>query len=318
MRWLVALLVLSIYTPGPPAALDLLVNRLSGDDVEFPRYDPRVNAATSIAVCCAWGGRLADGELTYRISGGDSLARQVIRDAVEAWDTALPGLALTEVAAGADIEIRFERSDERRGRARHQFDGRGFITGARLTIFGDAVTDTEAVRQVAQHEVGHALGAGHADGDGVLMSPTVSGGSARFGQCDLDAVVAANRWKLVDGRATSHTPSVPRVLCNGPGDGEGPPERWVLERTTRPSGVLLAPGWCPDPSGGGPSLLDRGPRDRWGTMALGSRATQPEAQAVSYGHPVQEEVSRWRCAPAGPSTARRSLPSTVRWPPSIP
>lgn len=232
--WLVALVVVSIYTPGPPAAVDLLANRLSGHAIEWPSYYAQPSGATFIAVCCSWDSSLADGELTYSISGADSLAVQVVRNAVEEWDVVLAGFALTEVPDGADIEIRFERADDRRGKTRHTLDEQGLIAGAQLTIFGDAASDIEAVRQVAKHEIGHALGAGHADGDGDLMSPTVSGGSARISQCDIDAVIAANRWKLVDVDAVPYGARVFAVFCNGSGDDERSVESGAVKGATYP------------------------------------------------------------------------------------
>ena len=51
------------------------------------------------------------------------------------------------------------------------------------------------------------------------MSPTLSGGSTTLTQCDIDTVVAANHWKLVDGAPTPHQPHVNSVSC----DGEPPP-----------------------------------------------------------------------------------------------
>ena len=67
------------------------------------------HTANQIRVCCAWNGNLADGDLTYGISGGDDTAQATVRGAVEDWENSVPGLTLTEVSGnGANIEIKFK------------------------------------------------------------------------------------------------------------------------------------------------------------------------------------------------------------------
>src|SRR5437763_15468024 len=53
-----------------------------------------------LALCCAWGRSIDDGNLTYSIASPDAASRAVIRRAVEGWDAALPGLSLRQVPAG--------------------------------------------------------------------------------------------------------------------------------------------------------------------------------------------------------------------------
>src|SRR5918992_1594656 len=72
----------------------------------------RAEDQRAVGICCAWGSRLSDGELTYSVSGEDPTALSIVRHAVQAWDEALPELILTEVAPGgkkrskqADIAI---------------------------------------------------------------------------------------------------------------------------------------------------------------------------------------------------------------------
>jgi hypothetical protein len=47
-----------------------------------------------IQVCCAWGGELRDGILTYKIDGEDisDEEKAAVQDAVEEWDTKLPSM----------------------------------------------------------------------------------------------------------------------------------------------------------------------------------------------------------------------------------
>ena len=52
---------------------------------------------SSIQICCAWGEKLVDGSLTYKISGSDSDIVQAVRTAIEDWDYKIIGLELDEI-----------------------------------------------------------------------------------------------------------------------------------------------------------------------------------------------------------------------------
>ena len=41
----------------------------------------------SIEICCIWGEALGDGELTYRISGGNWEVRDAVRSAASEWES---------------------------------------------------------------------------------------------------------------------------------------------------------------------------------------------------------------------------------------
>lgn len=173
----------------------------------------------AIAICCAWNGNLADGDLTYKISGGDDAAQSVVRTAVEEWDSVLTGMTLTEVTGKtkANINIKFKKGGGQiQGMALRHFDGNGFINRCDLNISGSAFgspNNATTVAQITRHEVAHCFGINHANFNGDLMSPTVSGGSATISACDVAAVRAANHWKLVDEVNTPHQPHVDHVHC---------------------------------------------------------------------------------------------------------
>ena len=56
--------------------------------------------------------------------------------------------------------------------------------------------DTSTIEQIAKHEMGHALGLGHANFDGNLMADSVNDGTDTISDCEIKAVVEANYWKL--------------------------------------------------------------------------------------------------------------------------
>ena len=58
--------------------------------------------------------------------------------------------------------------------------------------------DTSTIEQIAKHEMGHALGLGHANFDGNLMAESVNDGTDTISECEIKAVIEANYWKLGD------------------------------------------------------------------------------------------------------------------------
>ena len=198
----------------------------------------QADAGDSIGVCCAWNSELADGDLTYKISGGDDDAQLVVRLAVEEWEVAVTGLTLTEITdrTKPNIKIKFKRGGGViAGQALRKFDDGGFIKSVDLTIsgsnFGEG-NNPDIVGRITKHEIGHALGTGHANFDGDLLSTSVGAGISASSTCDVDTVIAANHWKLVDGDTTPHAPHVTHVHC-GPAPTPGPtPTPGALEIVT--------------------------------------------------------------------------------------
>ena len=174
----------------------------------------------SIQICCAWGEKLADGSLTYKISGSDSDIVQAVRTAIEDWDYKIIGLELDEInkkKKEADIEVSFEKDGEEiAGQTVNNFNGFGLIDNAEMTISKNAFGrdfDTKTIEQIAKHEMGHALGLGHANFGGNLMTELVNDGTGTIDECEIKSVYEANQWKLKDGSDSAYAPSKYDVEC---------------------------------------------------------------------------------------------------------
>lgn len=193
---------------------------VSGDDDFEEQSDDDFEEENSIQICCAWSEKLADGSLTYKIRGSDSDILQAVRTAIEDWDYNIIGLELDEInkkKKEADIEVTFENDGEEiAGQTVNNFNGFGFIDHVEMTISKSAFGrdfDTKTIEQIAKHEMGHALGLGHANFQGNLMTALVNDGSGTIDDCEIKSVNEANQWKLKDGSNSPYVPSKYDVEC---------------------------------------------------------------------------------------------------------
>lgn len=180
------------------------------------------DSGNQVIVCCTWGEELADGKLTYKVSGGDAEIQSAMIAAIEDWDDKLVGLELEANTlkgkdSKADIIVKFKKGGGPiAGQASRDFEkNTAYVQSVKIKVSGKAFGNentVERIYQITKHEVGHALGINHVNFSGDLMS--TSAGASDISDCDVQGVLEANHWALVDNPAGGkHTPHVTHVHC---------------------------------------------------------------------------------------------------------
>jgi hypothetical protein len=169
-------------------------------------------------------------------SGSD--LRKAVAFAVEEWNLKIPDLRLVETSSApsenddsnVDADIEVQLVDGLRGMVAGatvmRFDEDGFMNKAtillpRAAFFVESNSqvfavqyDPQKLKEIATHEIGHALGLGHANFNSDLMSERLnSDESMNISQCDLNGVLQANQWKLVDNDNTPKSSVEDEVSC---------------------------------------------------------------------------------------------------------
>lgn len=193
----------------------------------------------TLQICCSWGDQIADRILTYRISDGDnSQVVKIVHQAIDEWNSKLPTIQLQEVTDNntpADIDIKTSSKAPQvarstiptivgghtlaprkniklvqPGEAFISFDASGLIAHVDMTIstraLGNSIGSSK-LESIAKHEIGHALGIGHTDFVGDLMSPVLTGRTdTSISACDINGIEQANQWKLKDNSDSGNSP----------------------------------------------------------------------------------------------------------------
>lgn len=168
-----------------------------------------------LEVCCTWGKGLDDGVLTFHTNNSDHFATDsIVKNSFDQWSSKLGKVKFLEVqnASSADVLISFEDKGEKTvGQTTNVLNDKGFIKRVNIRIsinFNDVRMGEDTINLVITHEIGHALGLGHSNFHD-LMNPIVNYQNTVITNCEIDAVLLANNWKLVKNLQEPKKPELP-------------------------------------------------------------------------------------------------------------
>jgi len=197
---------LKLYTVTAISLSVLLMTMAVFDtDLAFAKKKDSKSKKNIIELCCTWGKALDDGVLTFAIKNGGSDLAKIVKLAINDWEKLLDGAVKFEYVkdeSEADIEIKFKKGKGAKvGKAVTYFDYDGFINFVEISISKKSygfTLDKRTLEHVAKHEIGHALGLGHAKFKNTLMSANVDEVITKVSACELESVKYANQWKFLD------------------------------------------------------------------------------------------------------------------------
>ncbi len=172
-----------------------------------------------IEICCTWGKQLADGILTYEINNAKPETKKLVISAISYWKENIQGIEFRETDSKqqADIKISFRNDNGKvAGQTMTNFDSDGFIFSVKISLaekaFGKQL-NKNVIEYIAKHEFGHALGLGHANFNESLMSSLVYHSFNKISDCEREAVMEANKWKLIDNDSSPQINKIKKYFC---------------------------------------------------------------------------------------------------------
>jgi predicted Zn-dependent protease len=219
------LLLITIATPYPSAVAAVAERDQEND---YDNTDEDFEEQNTIQICCTWGHNMQDGILTYYIDAESSTKQQQekVGSAIQEWDNKIDPLELKETSnkKNGDILIEFqeeydgnERAKRVLGQSINTFNNNGFIDRVQITVYrgtSEYTFDEDIIQRIVEHEMGHALGLGHANFDGNLMAEKVNDGTENVSECEVKAVLKANYWKLIANGIEPVITEKNEILCD--------------------------------------------------------------------------------------------------------
>src|SRR6185503_4162896 len=168
-----------------------------------------------LQICCTWGKSLDDGVLTFHTNNSQHLVNDdLVKKSFEQWSSKLGKVNFMEAqnTSDADVLISFnDKGEQTVGQTTNVLNDKGFIKRVNIRIsvnFSEARLAEDTIKVVLTHEIGHALGLGHSNFHD-LMNPIVNYQNKVITNCEIDAVLLANNWKLVENLQEPKKPELP-------------------------------------------------------------------------------------------------------------